>query len=299
MRFFGGFTTILALTLLSACGDEKGGATSTGGPAQKVITSNTPSPDAAKTVETSTGGSTDEPTPVAKPLSLSIAPVAPNAPMWDPKQDGSACVKVKALFEGDALPKRKKIDMGKDEKCVAANAKPLTEDELVNKENKGIANVFVFVKKGHEGKKSAEKAAEINQVGCVYVPHVLGVMPGQKIKVKNSDDTTHNIHGLPTKSKEFNFTQNKKDQVDEAAIDNEEYPVKVKCDIHPWMGAWVFVLPHSYHATTDTNGDGAINLPPGEYEIMAWHEVYGEGAAQTVKVADKEEKALTFKFTRK
>ncbi len=282
MRIFAHLAALLALALMTACGDEK--APTNNSPASKVVNSNVPAPETA--VKAPSADPAVEPVKAARPMEISWKPTAANAVAY---QGGPGAVTAKAVFKGDAIPKRKKIDQSKDPKC--ANEKPLTDEEVVNKENKGIKNVFFFVKSGHENQKfsAPDKAVELHQTGCIYEPHVFGLMPGQKITIVNDDDTTHNVHGLPTKSKEFNFTQNKKGQKDDATIENGEYPVKIKCDIHPWMGAWAFVLPHTLFAVSDANGDAKIaNLPAGNYEIASWHEVYGEGAVQKVTVADKD-----------
>ncbi len=284
------YLMIAVLALVAGCGDDKpsGAPTATPAPLAKA-----PDPAPAPKADE------EAPVPAAKPMEISWKPTEPDAKPYDPKK-ATATVSGKATFKGDAIPKRKKLDMSKDDKCQNPAAR--TEEEIVDKETKGIQNVFVFVKSGHEKQKFEKPATsvQINQEGCVYKPHVFGMMPGQTIDILNSDDTTHNIHALPSKSKEFNFTQNKKGDKRTETIENAEFPVKIKCDIHPWMGAWVFVLPHTLHGVSDDKGKFALPaLEPGDYEIGAWHETYGEAAAQKVSVKDGDQKEIEFVFEKK
>lgn len=285
-------TAILAIALMAACGEDKGGTTSLPAPTTAAVNPG-PAPAPAPAAEPAE----DQPK-AAAPLVINWNPTRPDAVPYDAASPKNGTVKGKATFKGDTIPRRKKLDVSKDPQCGKA---PLTEEEIVDKDTKGIQNVFVLVKAGHEGQKFTrpEKAVTLDQQGCMYVPRILGLMPGQKIEVINSDDTTHNVHGLPTKSKEFNFVQNKKGDRTETTIENEEYPVKIKCDIHPWMGAWAFVVPHTLFAVTAK--DGTFTLPPlapGEYTIVAWHEVYGS-SEQKVSVKEGETKEIEFIFEKK
>ncbi len=183
----------------------------------------------------------------------------------------SGIVKIK----GD-LPRRKKIKLDADPKCAAMHPEPpLTEDVVADKDG-NVQWAFVYVKKGAEGKTGPEPApAEINQTGCHYEPHVLGIMVGKDLTVKNSDDLLHNIHALPFDNKEFNFGQPQKGMTEKKQFSKPEVMVKVKCDVHPWMGAWIGVLDHPFYAVTDASGKYEIKgLPDGKYTIEVWHEKY-------------------------
>jgi plastocyanin len=174
------------------------------------------------------------------------------------------------------VPKRRKIRMDADPKCAALHAEAPLSDEVVADANGNVQWAFVYVKKGAEGKPSPDpKPAVINQMGCKYEPHVLGVKTGQEITIKNSDDLLHNIHALPFVNKEFNFGQPQKGMEEKKKFDQVEVMVKVKCDVHPWMSAWVGVLDHTFFAVTDASGKFEIaGLPDGTYTIEVWHEKY-------------------------
>jgi plastocyanin len=178
-------------------------------------------------------------------------------------------------IEGD-FPLRKKIKLDAYPKCASMQHEPsLTEDVVADKDG-NVQWAFVYVKKGAEGKTGPEPApAEINQTGCHYEPHVLGIMVGKDLTVKNSDDLLHNIHALPFDNKEFNFGQPQKGMTEKKQFSKPEVMVKVKCDVHPWMGAWIGVLDHPFYAVTDEAGKYEIKgLPDGKYTIEVWHEKY-------------------------
>jgi plastocyanin len=198
--------------------------------------------------------------------------------------------------------RRKKIKMDADPKCAALHAETPLSDELVVDDAGGVQWAFVYISKGTEGKTfEAPKApAVINQQGCRYEPHVLGIMIGQELLIKNSDDLLHNIHALPFENKEFNFGQPSKGMEEKKSFTKKELLVKVKCDVHPWMSAWIGVLDHPLHAATGEGGKFEIKgVPPGKYTVTVWHEKYKdvnvdvevkEGAAAQVNVEMAEKK---------
>ena len=200
-------------------------------------------------------------------------------------------------FDGKA-PKMKSLRMDADPVCVANNTVVPRREWLILDENNGIKNVLVFVKessnKSLEGEFNApENPAVIDQNGCVYVPHVLGVMVGQKLDILNSDGTLHNIHALPRVNKEFNKAMPRSKKRMTVQFDKSEAPFKVKCDVHPWMGAFIGVFEHPYFAVTDDDGSYVISgLEPGDYVIEAWHERLGSQTAN-VTVGDS---AANFTF---
>ena len=204
----------------------------------------------------------------------------------------------KITFDGKA-PKMKSLRMDADPVCVANNEVAPRKEWLILDENNGLKNVLVFVKESPSGGSLegdlnlVEKHAVIDQKGCVYVPHVLGVMVGQKLDILNSDGTLHNIHALPKVNKEFNKAMPRSKKQMTVQFDKSEAPFKVKCDVHPWMGAFIGVFDHPYFAVTGDDGSYVISgLEPGDYVIEAWHEKLGSQTAN-VTVGDS---AANFTF---
>jgi plastocyanin len=161
-----------------------------------------------------------------------------------------------------------------DQACAACHEKIPFKDDLVVSEAGGVRWAFVYVKKGLEGKefKPPATTVQLDQIGCLYTPHVVGIMVGQPLNIRNSDPMNHNVHALPFANKEFNFAQLPKTDRD-VTFTVPEVMVKVKCDMHPWMGAWIGVVDHPFFAVTDADGKFEIKgLPAGTYTLGVWHE---------------------------
>jgi hypothetical protein len=189
----------------------------------------------------------------------------------------SADLTGKVVLKGTPKPEIP-IDMAADPKCGALHSKPITTRHYVVDKAGGLANVLVFVKSGLAEKNfpTPSDAPLLDQVGCEYTPYVMGVMVNQKFKIKNSDPTLHNVHATPkpgSANKEFNFAQPVKDMVSEKSFPAPEVPVRFKCDVHPWMFAYVGVFEHPFFAVTDKEGNFKISgLPNGKYTIEAHHQ---------------------------
>jgi hypothetical protein len=153
----------------------------------------------------------------------------------------------------------------------------------------GLANTLVYVKNAPAGGGSSTEEALLDQEGCMYKPSMLAVRTGQPIKIRNSDDTLHNIHPRPTKNAEFNIGQPRKGMETIKSFDKEEVLIPVGCDVHPWMRSYIAVLSHPFFAVTKEDGSFEIkNLPPGEYEVEAHHPKL---KATTAKVSVKDGEA--------
>lgn len=200
-------------------------------------------------------------------------------------------------------PEAKKISMDADPACAANNPNPIVED-VVAKDGK-LQNVFVYVKDGKtaDGKSIAglsfdtpAEAKVLDQKGCHYVPHVLGIQIKQKLTVTNSDPTTHNVHPGPAKNPEWNQSQGPGAPPIEKTFDRSEVLIPVKCNQHPWMKSYIGVLSHPFYAVTGADGKFEIKgLPPGTYTIVAWQGKYPE-KSQSVTVGVKEVKTQDFAF---
>ncbi len=175
-------------------------------------------------------------------------------------------------------PARKPVDMSNDPACVAAHhGRPYDESLLVNPKG-DLANVFIYMKSGLEGKRFETPAtpAVIDQKGCWFTPRVIGIQTGQTLEVTNSDPVTHNIHPLAQINREWNHSQGQGDAPLERKFVKPEIMIRVKCNIHSWMHAFIGVTENPYFAVSGPDGSFAIpNLPPGDYTIEAWHETLG------------------------
>jgi hypothetical protein len=192
-----------------------------------------------------------------------------------------------------------KVDMSADKKCLKiVPGKELYSEQVVVNPNGTLKNVFVYVKSGLAKKEYPVPAApaKLDQRGCQYFPHVLGMMVGQSIQINSSDATLHNVHALPKNSKPFNLPFPKAGMSRTQSFSSPEVMVKVRCDVHNWMSAYIGVLDHPFFAVTDDQGRFSIpNLPPGKYEVEAWHEKYGTTAA-TVTVDPAGSASADFTF---
>jgi plastocyanin len=181
-------------------------------------------------------------------------------------------------------PARKAIDMSGDPACEEAHHGKAYEDSIDVNPNGTLGNVFVYVKSGLEGKKFSVPASPvtIDQKGCWFHPHVIGIQTGQELSVTNSDPVTHNIHPLAQINREWNHSQGSGDAPLARKFTKPEVMIRVKCNIHSWMHAYIGVLDHPYFAVTGSDGSFTIpNLPPGDYVIEAWQETLG---SQTQKI---------------
>jgi plastocyanin len=205
----------------------------------------------------------------------STRPPQQASPASAPK-DSLGTVRGKALFEGDA-PRRRKVDMGSDPACHALHEEALRDESIIVGDEGQLANVFVWISKGLDGKfDPPTEPAVLDQKGCCYSPHVLGVQVGQKVLVKNSDPVTHNVHSFAKKNKAFNQSQQSGGEDLEVVFDREEILMTIKCDIHGWMSTYIGVVEHPYFAISSTDGSFEISgLPPGEYRLSAKHEALG------------------------
>jgi plastocyanin len=231
----------------------------------------------------STEQSTNEPAaPAAAP--------APAATPIDPATVATVSGTVK--FEGTA-PKPAKIDMSQDPGCKGANQ----AETLVVKDS-DLANVFVYVKDGLGNRTFdvPKDSVVIDQKGCRYHPHVLGVMAGQNVEIRNDDPTTHNIHPTPKDNREWNESQPPSAAPIVKSFAREELMLPVKCNQHPWMKMYINVVKSPFYAVTGEDGKYEIKgLPPGDYTLAFVHEKLGE-QTQKVTLAAKDSKTVDASF---
>jgi plastocyanin len=162
--------------------------------------------------------------------------------------------------------------------------------------NGALANVFIYVKTGLEGKafEPPSTPVAIDQKGCWFTPRVIGIQVGQPLSVINSDPVTHNIHPMAQINREWNHSQGAGDEPLARKFTKAEVLIRVKCNIHSWMHAFIGVTENPYYAVTDDKGAFTIpNLPPGEYTLEAVHEKLG---TQDQKITVTAKGAVTADF---
>ena len=161
-----------------------------------------------------------------------------------------------------------------DDKCANCYKVPPPKDDLVLDEEGRVKGAFAVITKGLEGRtfKPPPEEVVLDQKGCLYQPRVLGVQVGQRLLIRNSDAFMHNVHGLGFANPEFNWGQPpNQDMV--KVFKSPELMLRLKCEIHPWMSAFVGVVEHPYFAVSDAQGRFEIKgLPAGKYSLTVWHE---------------------------
>ncbi len=168
--------------------------------------------------------------------------------------------------------------MDEDPVCAAKHPGPVyAEDGAVN-DNGTLPNVLVYVEQGAERYAFSAPAdpVTLDQNGCLYVPHVLGIRVGQRLRIVSSDATMHNIHAMPAKNRGWNLSQAAGAAPLEEAFSRPEVIIPVKCNQHPWMRAYVGVMANPFFAVTGSDGAFRLEgLPPGEYTVAAWTATFG------------------------
>lgn len=201
-------------------------------------------------------------------------------------------------FSGVA-PEPEAIDMTEEQVCAEKHTETPTRARVVVGEDGGLANVFVHVVSGPGAELTFPTSAEqvvLDQEGCIYHPHVLGLQAGQPLVVRNSDAVLHNVNATPEENRPFNRSQPQAGMEFTTEFRVAEVMIPVRCDVHGWMESYIGVTDHPYHAVTDEGGSFSLaNLPPGDYEIEAWHEQYGT-LTQTVTVPESGTAEVAFEF---
>lgn len=213
--------------------------------------------------------------------------------------DAKGSIKGTVKYEGK-VPRMRPIKMAADPICDMKHDAPVRAEWLLAGPNGELKNVFVYVKEGVKGDHPAPSgAAVIDQNGCVYKPHVMGVQVGQPIDFLNSDGTLHNVHALPKKkgNQKFNEAMPAARKKITKKFNTPEIMVKIKCDVHPWMGTFVGVVDHPFYTVTAEDGSYEIDgLPAGTYTVEVWHEKL---PAKSATVTIKGEETATADFTLK
>jgi hypothetical protein len=238
------------------------------------------------------GGSKTETSEAPKTEAPAAAPAA--APADDAN---AATITGKVAFTGDA-PKMANLSMDATPACARAHTTPQKSEQVVVNSNGTLKNAFIWVKAGLPDKQwpTPSTPVKLEQKGCMYQPHVIGVMTNQDIEIVNGDPTNHNIHPLPKENREWNESQPPGGENKKKNFARQEVMIAVKCNVHPWMRAYIGVVGNPFFAVTGDDGTFTIKgLPPGTYTLEAWQEKYPPQDIQ-VTVGPKETKTADFSF---
>lgn len=190
------------------------------------------------------------------------------------------------------------IDLGPQ--CGRINRKPVTTRHFVVSPEGRLANVVLCVSAGLRPGFSwtlPETLPLLDQVGCMFEPYVLAVQTNERFRIRNSDPELHNVHATPRLNKEFNFAQVADGPGVLKSFSKAESFIRLKCDVHPWMFAYVSVLDSPFFAVTDTNGGFRLpaGIPAGRYRVTAAHLKAGL-LEKEVTLGDGEQRTLHFQF---
>lgn len=210
----------------------------------------------------------------------------------------AGAIKGAIVFQG-AKPPRTLISMAADAGCEKAHAgHPAYDESVLVGRNGGLANAFVYIRSGLEGKsfELPKDPVALDQQGCLFVPRVIGMRAGQTLAVKNSDGVSHNVHPMPANNREFNQQQSPQAPEIEHKFPRVDIMIPVKCNVHSWMRAYIGVVDHPYFSVSGSDGSFELkNVPPGDYTVAAWHEKLGE-QTQQIHVAPSETAAVNFTY---
>ncbi len=185
-----------------------------------------------------------------------------------------------------AVPAGEPIDMSADPYCREQHSSPVMDRPFRVDPSGGLGGVLVRVTNAPAGGRgSATEDALLDQRGCLYAPGVVAVQVGQTLVIRNSDATLHNVRVEPKVDRGFNLGQPLAGIQSKRSFESPEVGIPVHCDIHGWMTASIHVLNHEFFAVSSEDGSFEIPpLPPGDYEIEAWHPALGT-STQRVSVS--------------
>jgi plastocyanin len=229
---------------------------------------------------------------------LRVAAVLTAVAVWPGLALAASSITGTVTFAGKS-PNLRPLTMDADPMCAKKHSGPVPNELLVLGNGNTMGNIMVWVSKGLPAGKTwpvPQTPVVLDQQGCQYKPHVMGIMVGQPYKILNSDALPHNVHTLPKVNKPFNRAMPATLKEATTKFDRAEPIFQVKCDVHPWMSAYIGVFTHPFFSVTRTDGKYTISgLEPGTYEITAWHERLGTQTA-SITVGANDKKSQDFKF---
>lgn len=219
------------------------------------------------------------------------APTAPSAITLPHDVAGSGIVRGAVKFFG--TPPVMNVIQANDP-CCQGEPKILEQTVVVNP-NQTLRNVIVYLEGAPATDGSWRSPELVDQVRCTYTPHVLAIQAGQPLRVRSSDPTLHNVHYNPQLNRAANLAMTAAGAETTIRFDQPEF-IRLKCDVHPWMNAWVGVFEHSFFSVTADSGEFEIKgIPAGTYTLVAWHELYGK-QKQAVTITNDQMAEFEFRF---
>ena len=214
---------------------------------------------------------------------------APEAPLSTRSVLGKGGIRGRVTFVGTP-PEMKAIA---NQPCH--DAAEAIKEEMIVVNDGALQNTLVFIAGGPRFSGAALEPSVLDQKSCRYVPHVLGVQVGQTLRIRSSDPTIHNVHYTPDRNPPGNFGMTAAGSEKDVKFLNADI-FRVKCDVHPWMTAYVGVFDNPFFDVSDADGKFDIDqVPAGSYKLVAWHEQLGK-IERDVVVADDQPLDVSFEY---
>ena len=214
--------------------------------------------------------------------------------------DAATAGSVAGIVKFAGTPRKARvINMAAVPNCAKMHSSPAVTEDVVLGDNGTLQNVVVYLK-GNFSRYSFDPAKSVilmDQKGCTYGPHILALMAEQQLQIANSDQTSHNVNAAPKLNLRWNESQPAGAAPVTESFARMEVGIPVKCNVHPWMKAYVSVFSHPYFQVTGGDGSFKIDkIPPGAYTLIAWHELYGT-KEQSISIEENREQTVSFTFT--
>ena len=194
-----------------------------------------------------------------------------------PSQGATGEITGKVSFKG-IRPKRIRISMAQDPVCARMHQSPFYLEDYVVEPDGSLPNAFVYVKSGPEGRSYPvpKQPVILTQAGCIFRPHVFGVMAGQPIEITSKDPTTHNVHFVPRINRDWDHSLPPESPPLRVRFTKPEIMIPVTCNHHRWMYAYVGVTTNPFYAVTGSDGRFTMKgVPPGGYTLGVWTATFG------------------------